>query len=290
MYTLERMKEMRNYPRNEEDLKDLKTLQAKPWQVDLLKKNPSYVYWGNFEDYMHGGVGWGGSLTFANIQEGGLFELDDYNELVHFYFEVTRASEECLHCKGQNLNVATKKLDDDWYSFDQTDWAYLPNGKRYNNAAWSNHLTEVEVEALVKEGRLWDLTEERVQYDEKSGIWYQWANGEKVQKNPPKMPTPQQVNDWNRTGFGHDAINRWIAVKARANHLGVYGECEHCEESGFTYTEPEAKVSLQLWYLHPRKGASRGVYIQEILETDVLAVLDLLNEAKKRNAERFGNV
>ena len=29
---------------------------------------------------------------------------------------------------------------------------------------------------------------------------------------------------------GHDAINRWICVKARAKHLGIYGHCEHCEE------------------------------------------------------------
>lgn len=281
---------MRNYPRNEEDLKDLKKLQAKPWQVDLLKKNPPYVHWGNYEDYMHGGVGCGGPLAFANIQEGGLFGLDEYNELVHFYFEVNRASEECVHCKGQNLNPATKKLDEDWYSFDQTDWAYLPNGKRYNNVAWSNHLTEVEIEALVKEGRLWDLMEERVNYDHETASWYKWEKKEKVQKNPPKMPTPEQVNDWNRSGLGHDAINRWIAVEARAKHLGVYGACEQCEESGFTYIEPEAKVSLQLWYLHPRKGASRGVYIKEILEKDVPVVLAQLKDAKKRNEERFNNL
>ena len=262
-------------------LRELEQLKAKPWQVELLKKNPSYVYWGNFEDYMSGGEGWRSPLEFAHIEDGGLFELDDYNELVHFYFEVARKSKECSHCEGMNLNPATKQLQDDWYSFDKVEWVYLTGGKRYNDLAWQNHLTEVEIEALVKAGRLRDLLEESVHYEEETESWYKWENREKVKASRPNMPTPEQVNEWNQKGMGHDAINQWVAVEARAKHLGVYGECEQCAEHGFDYIEPEAKVSLQLWYLHPRKGASRGVYIKEIFEQDVPKVLALLKEAKK---------
>jgi hypothetical protein len=38
--------------RNESDVKDLLKLKAAKWQIDLLSKNPEYVFWGNYEDYM----------------------------------------------------------------------------------------------------------------------------------------------------------------------------------------------------------------------------------------------
>ncbi len=89
--------------------------------------------------------------------------------------------------------------------------------------------------------------------------------------------------------MGHDAINRWICVKARAKHLGIYGHCEHCE-GGIVYEEPKAKVALQLWYLHPRKGCSRGVYIEHIEQENLPEIFEYLKEARDRNAERFSKI
>ena len=56
------------------------------------------------------------------------------------------------------------------------------------------------------------------------------------------------------------------------------------------YDEPEAKIALQLWFLHPRKGCSRGVYVKNIEESDVPNVIEYLKEAAKRNAERFSKL
>lgn len=38
---------MRTYPnrRDEYDMIELEKLNEKPWQIELLKKNPEYVYW-----------------------------------------------------------------------------------------------------------------------------------------------------------------------------------------------------------------------------------------------------
>jgi hypothetical protein len=59
---------------------------------------------------------------------------------------------------------------------------------------------------------------------------------------------------------------------------------------GRIYDEPEARVALQLWFIHPRKGASRGVYIKNIEEKEVPEVIAYLKEAAERNANRFSKL
>lgn len=49
---------MRTYPSDDYDKKELERLNAEPWMVELLKCNPQYPYWWNYEDYMSGGSGW----------------------------------------------------------------------------------------------------------------------------------------------------------------------------------------------------------------------------------------
>lgn len=289
---------MRSYP-TDEDKKEVEKLNADDWQINLLKLNPEYVFWGCFEDYMsEKDKGWSSRVITPTWKEHG-WGLDEYNELVNFYFQVYRKSHECPHCEGRGLNQATKKLTEDWYAFDKDEYIYISGNRRYNNAAWSNHITDLEVEALVKGGRLSDLMDKWYSFDEDTDKWtylkkeeekprseWEWVECEK-----PVMPTAEAVNEWNRNGFGHDAINQWICVKARAQHLGVYGYCEHCEDgSGILYDEPKARVALQLWYLHPRKGCSRGVYIENIEEEDLPAIITYLKEARDRNADRFSKI
>jgi hypothetical protein len=45
-----------------------------------------------------------------------------------------------------------------------------------------------------------------------------------------------------------------------------------------------------LWVLHPRKGASRGIYIKNIEENEVEDVLKYLKQAAERNANRFSKI
>jgi hypothetical protein len=240
--------------------------------------NPEYTSWGNGEDYMcKKGDGWDAPIEFETIEEG-LWELDDYNELVNFYFSVNRKSKNCGSCDCSGHNPETKRISDDWYDFNCT-------GRK-----WNNNITEVEIKELVKRGRLSDLTKNRCYFNEEENKWTSWVNGVKVEVSEPEYPTPEQVNSWNKKGLGHDGINQWICVEARAKHLGVWGKCPHCKGDGYIYIEEKAHVSLQLWMLHPRKGCSRGVLIKNIQKEDLPKIFKHLKEASQRNTERFSKL
>lgn len=256
------------------DEDDAKKLNAEQWQLDLLKLNPSYCWWGNYEDYMSNDKGWRARHECQSIDD--LWGLDELNEVVNFYFEVTRENHECPKCEGTTLNKETYQLEQDWYDFEET-------GRR-----WCSQLTEIEIEALVKAGRISDLLDYRVRYNKEDDSWVKRneENTDWIKCEKPTMPTPEKVNAWNEgRGLGHDSINRWICVRARAEHLGIYGHCD-CDD-GYIYDSNEAKVSLQLWMIHPRKGCSKGVYIKEVKKEDLPKVFKYLKEAEQRNADRF---
>lgn len=235
------------------DEEEAKKINAEQWQIDLLKLNPSYTSWGNFEDYMwKDGGGWDSRQEVERIHE--VWSLDDYNECVNFYFTVNRPSVECTDCEGHGLNPATLKLHKDWYTHSNTE------GKE----GWQYHLTQYEVDAL-------------------------WVS-QRLQGDFKTKPTADEVNKAYLTGIGHYSINQWICVKARAERLGVYGKCETCKGDGYVYTSDKAHVSLQLWMLHPRKGASRGLYIQRIEKEDVPKAIEYLQIAAQRNAQRFSAI
>jgi len=144
-------------------------------------------------------------------------------------------SQECKSCNGSGLNKETKKLDNDWYSSENARYVDLPNGRRFNDNAWSHHLTEIEVKALVDSNRLIDLT-------------HVFTPGEGWKKKEPAyIPTPDEVNEWSKHGMGHDSCNRWICVKARAEHLGFYGHCEICNGEGVIWQSEEIKKLHDDW-------------------------------------------
>lgn len=268
---------MRSYPEGESDQKELKVLNAKDWQVDLLKLNPNYVHWGCFEDYMSEKErGWS-SRVITSTWKGFEFGLDKLNECVNFYFQLYRKNHECPHCETTNYNPQTKQISDDWYDF------------AHKGTKWSRNISDVEVEALMKAGRISDVSKFHGYYDEETNKWWKFENRQKIECEKPEFPSANSVNEWSKTRFGHDAINKWICVEARAKHLGVFGHCDKCE-GGYIYDEPEGKVALQLWILHPRKGCSRGVYIEEIKEDDLPEVFKYLKEAADRNQNRFSKV
>lgn len=146
------------------------------------------------------------------------------------------SSQKCSVCDGSGQNPATKKIADDWYDFART------------GARWNDKITQDEVQALVDGGRLMDWT-------------HTWAAGEGwKQKDPPYVPTAEEVNAANeRPGMrGHDAINRWICVKARAQRLGVYGHCHVCEGEGAIWFNDKIKELSEAWYESERYGPPEG--------------------------------
>lgn len=243
---------MRYYPEDEYDWKEVKELglRKNDWKLNMLKKNPEYLSWGNHEDYMiKNEKSWESPVELEKVQD--LWELDDLNELVNFYFEIYRKLEECNLCEGTGLNSETKKISDDWYDFE------------HRGTRWCDKITQDEVDALWSEGRLRDFK---------------------------TKPTAEQVNERERKGFCYDAINRCICIEQRAKRLGIYGHCSTCEGKGYNYTEDKVHLGLQMWFIHPRKGASRGVYLKNIEREEVSKVINYLKEAQKRNNHRFSKL
>lgn len=103
------------------------------------------------------------------------------------------------------------------------------------NGSWSHHLNEGDVAALVKAGRLYDLTHT---FDPVK----RWQP-----KDPPYVPTPREVNIWSISGFGHDAINQWVCVNAECERSGAPNQCAACDGEGEHWPSPEAKKLYEDW-------------------------------------------
>lgn len=242
---------MRTYPESPDDWAEVKKYGAADWQVEQLKLNPEYVFWGPHEDYMcDKNSGWASPISRDNWTDGRI-ELNEYNEVVNFYFSIARSSKDCGECDGSGLNPPTKRISDDFYDFSRT-------GRR-----WVDRITQDEFEALKEAGRAWQATVEEV----------------------------NKANGRGSVGLHmHDAINRFILIEARARRLGVWGHCPTCNGDGYVFTSPECRLVLTLWVLHPRKGCSRGWEIERIQQDELQNVYAFLRGAAVRNAERFANV
>jgi hypothetical protein len=260
---------MKTYNKKDKyDVKEALKIGAEDWQLELLKLNPEYVFWGIGEDYMRAeGSGWDSAIIHKEWGEHAPIGLDDLNEVVNFYFEICRESKECPSCEGECYHEKARDIARSWYQYQC----------RLGEISWSRSLTKDEIKALVKARRLSDLTHEFI---EGKG----W-----VEKTPKKLPTLEEVNEWARKGIGHDAINRCICIEARLKRLGLPQWCEECEGDGRVYIEPKPHVNIVLWLIHPRKGASRGVQIR-ITQNDLPKVFEFLKEASKRNVNRFKKV
>jgi hypothetical protein len=75
------------------------------------------------------------------------------------------------------------------------------------------------------------------------------------EKNPPYVPTAEEVNAWSLRGFGHDSLNRHICVEARGKRLGVFGFCEFCKGDGSVWLSPKYEKKADAWEpTEPPKG------------------------------------
>lgn len=255
---------MRKFDKSSEyDVAESEAIKAEQWQLDLLALNPDYVYWGPHEDYMWKEKGgWDSRQIFASWDEFGPWNLDELNECVNFYFSVNRENKECEVCKGDGYHKNARYVVDGFYQHSSHDGLF-----------WHDKITQDEVQALVDAGRLRDFT-----HGKPEGY----------------VPTAAEVNQAERhprRGFiGHDGINRSIIIRTRLNRLGIPVECDNCDGNGYVYTSDKPHVSLTLWMLHPRKGCSRGVEVNNIKQEDLPKVYAWLNKARERNNERFSKL
>lgn len=106
---------------------------------------------------------------------------------------------------------------------------------RLFNQRLCHHLNQEDVDALVDDGRLMDLTHTS------------FEDGRQP-KTPAYRPTAREVNDWSvRAPLGHDSINSWIVIQLRCKKAGVSHVCAHCEGEGHIWASPEAKHQFEAW-------------------------------------------
>ena len=152
----------------------------------------------------------------------------------------------CECCGGTGESPEIKVLSEDWYGFERPD-------KR-----WCHNITEDEVKALVNAGRLMDFTrvprndKQRDDVEKKKAeggnSWLPYDNG--------YIPTAEEVNEWSKNGFGHDAINKFICVNARAKRLGITEfECRYCGGEGVLWPDEKyKKLAKDFEFIDPPLG------------------------------------
>lgn len=319
---------MRTYPKDASDRKDLKRLNADPWMVDVLKVNPSYVFWGPHEDYMwKKGEGWDTPIIKNTWKEFGPWDLDELNEVVHFYFEILRESVECPLCGGSGYHPDAQWVEKSWYRHNspftmpteqerliqvgmhERFGSPLPieihgRGSFPSEEILNKYKPEFRAfcEAMRDGDGFWSnkITQEEVDTlvkgDRLVDYTHNWTQEDGWKPKPggveAHIPSAAQVNAaQNKPGLGgHDGINQAVCVRARCERYGIPVTCPDCEGHGYVFTAPKATLGLVLWVIHPRKGCSRGVEIKSIEQSELKEVSKYLKCAAARNAERFSKI
>lgn len=298
---------MRSYdPTDKYDIEEAQRLGAKPWQLDLLKLNPSYVSWGPHEDYMtKEGSGWD-SRQIRPDWNSFDFGLNDLNECVNFHFSISRDSKDCPVCGGNSYHPDAQWISESFYGH-STPFRPQTRSEREGHAVLasfgggmptsvvSNFPSE---EVLLRYGQDFRAFcdamaegdgewQDKITEDEVDALW----EAKRLYGFKTK-PTPEQVNDaqGQRGLSGHDCINRNILIRTRCARFGVPMSCDECDGHGHVFTSPEPHVTLTLWILHPRKGCSRGVEITKLEQSELPQAFAYLKQAAERNAQRFAAI
>jgi hypothetical protein len=150
------------------------------------------------------------------------------------------------------------------------------------NAAWGHHLSEEDVQALVKAERIVDFT-------------HRWEKGRGWYRDESKpVPTAKQVNEWSIQGMGHDAINAGVCIQAKCEREGAEVECVECKGEGEIWLDAEEKrrhdewkeeeppigEGYQLW-----QTTSEGSPVSPVFKT-----LEELCEWAEKNADVFAGI
>jgi hypothetical protein len=206
-------------------------------------------------------------------------------------------STECKACSGSGQNAMTRVIADAFYDQDGfgNRWTYEYGTALDGSPAdrppwrikgdcrrWCGDLTQDEIQGLVDKGRLYDLTHDFV-----PGKGWQ-------PKEPPVIPTPEQVKEWDSRSMGHDAINRWTLIETRAKRYGIWGNCDVCQGEGELWKSDEQKLAHEAWEpSDPPEGdgwqmwetTSEGSPISPVFETPQ----ELARWLADNNASTFGS-
>lgn len=182
-------------------------------------------------------------------------------------------AKDCAHCDGKGYSPEAQHLHDQWYGyapFKPEDRGSTPltihtpavrafaerNVKHspefYGtdkdavdreatrlitmwNQQWSKHINTDDVAALVAANRLHDFTH----------VWSKETGW--VKKDPPCVPTPEEVNAWNISSLGHDAINCSVVIRAECERRGVPEYCAHCEGHGSIWPNKATEHVYEAW-------------------------------------------
>jgi hypothetical protein len=143
---------------------------------------------------------------------------------------------------------------------------------------WSQHLIQDDVDALVENARLHELTS---QWDGK-----EWAK-------TGHHPTADEVNDWSIGGAGHDSINQYTCVEARCKREGVDVHCSKCVGKGKLWPSEEIEQQCEDWERTPPPSGpgyqlwettSEGSPVSPVFET-----LDALCAYAETHCSTFGS-
>jgi hypothetical protein len=323
---------------NEKNTGEIEELHAEDWQLELLKLNPEYVFWGPHEDYMWKlndkeaqsagkkyGCGWESRIIVFNWREfkNGNWELDEYNECVNFYFSVKRSSKNCPICGGNGYHPDAQWVSESFYDFtspfsnksisaESANELFgisirkdiHPSGSYPNEETFSKYNNEFRefCEAMRRgDGRWnWKITQEELDL-----LWEEGRLGNHGKNKEHRKPTLEEVRaaqmllavpfrqsypEVSYTFLLHDAINVSILVRARCKRFGIPVKCNECKGKGQVYTSNKAHAFLTLWWIHPRKGASRGIEISLIEKNELNEIFAFLRKAAERNANRFNKI
>jgi hypothetical protein len=196
---------------------------------------------------------------------------NDHNVMVRCSFP----SEEVLARYGDEFRTFCEEMNDDHY--------------------WSDKIGVEEVQALIDEDRVKNpgFPLELVRDYLNAVTKYRRDDPElaAAKRTLEEYAQENGIEKWDLANpFGHDAINRWVCTKARAKRMGIPTACPECDEHGSVFTADAPQVLLTLWWLHPRKGCSRGIEIKDITQEDLPEVRKFLEEARQRNHDRFAGL
>lgn len=239
----------------------------------------------------------------------------------------------CPSCDGSGYSPEAKRFHDEWYGkvpFDPVAYGATPltashpaivefatcqvartpeyYGRGLDAVArrciqlfdlfkgqWCHHLIQADVDALVKDERLWDFTREARTDEQREIVRQKIAAGGNswLPESNGYTPTADEVNAWSIGSMGHDSINAWSCLVARCEREGVDHTCAACDGEGDLWPNPESKAAYESWEKsEPPTGD--GFQLWETTsegspQSPVFATIEALCEWCALNATTFGS-
>ena len=135
-------------------------------------------------------------------------------------------SVKCGACYGTGYSEKAMEYKNRWYGLHNC--SFVPNpyriGCTYNPNAHQHNLTQLEIDALLKEGRLKK----------------EWLRD--------GVATPGTVKEWNLTApMGFDTISKHICMCATAEYEGWDTHCPYCNGTGEHWVSDKIKTLAEEW-------------------------------------------